>query len=71
MDKIRYLGQIINKKGRRPYPARASAINDMPLPTNLVTRQSFLGLANYYNIYMPDMYELQAPLNNLLKKGIK
>ena len=30
--------------------------------------QAFLGLASYYSIYIPKMYELRASLNELLKK---
>ena len=35
MNKIKYLGQIIDKNGRRPDPVRASAIKDMPAPKNV------------------------------------
>ena len=48
MNKIKYLGHIIDKDGRRPDPERATAIKDMPAPDNVTTLQSFLGLANYY-----------------------
>ena len=46
MNKIKYLGHIIDKDRRRPDPERATAIKDMPGPDN-VTLQSFLGLSNY------------------------
>ena len=32
MNKIKYLGHIIDKDGRRPDPERATAIKDMPTP---------------------------------------
>ena len=71
MSKIKYLGQIIDSDGRRPDPARAEAIKSMPTLKNIVTLQAFLGLANYYGIYIPKMYNLWAPLNKFLKKGEK
>ena len=71
MSEIKYLGQIINSDGRRPDPAMAEAIKNMPTPKNLVTLQAYLGLANYYGIYIPKMHNLRAPLNKLLKKGAK
>ena len=43
----------------------------MPTPKNVVTLQAFLGLANYYGIYIPKMHKFRAPLNKLLKNGAK
>ena len=44
------------------------AIRDMSAPENTTQLQSFLGLANYYQNFIPKMHELRAPLNQLLKK---
>ena len=65
------LGQIINHEGRRPNPKRTETIKNMPIPDNVTKLQSFLGLANYYNLYIPNMHELRAPLNKLLSKNKK
>ena len=62
MKRIKYLGQIIDKDDSRPDPEWASAIK------NMLALESFLSLANYYNIFVPNMHDLQAPLNELLKK---
>ena len=43
----------------------------MPAPINVAQLQSFLGLAQYYAIYIPKMHKLRAPLNKLLKKRQK
>ena len=71
MNKIKYLGQIIDHEGRRSNPKRTEAIKNMPIPDNVSKLQSFLGLANYYNLYIPNMHELRAPLNKLLSKNKK
>ena len=71
MNKIEYLGQIIDHEGRRPNPKRTEAIKSMPILDNVTKLQSFLGLANYYNLYSPNMDELRAPLNKLLSKNKK
>ena len=71
MEKIKYLGQIIDKDGRRPDPQRTEAIEKMPAPDSVPKLQSFLGLVQYYAIYIPNVHNLRAPLNELLKKGIK
>ena len=38
--KIRYLGQIIDAKGRKPDPSKSSARKNMPTPTNVSTLHS-------------------------------
>ena len=68
MEKIKYLGHIIDRDGRRSDPDQAMVIKDKPAPNNITTLQSFLGLANYYHIFIPNMHDLHAPLNELLKK---
>ena len=40
----------------------------MPSPRNVNELQSFLGLANFYQVFIKNMHELRAPLNDLLKK---
>ena len=71
MNKIEYLGQIIDHEGKRPNPKITEAIKNMPIPDNVTKLQSFLGLANYYNLYIPNMHELRAPVNKLLSKNKK
>lgn len=71
MKKIKYLGQIIDKEGRRPDPQRTEAIEKMPAPDSVTKLKSFLGLVQYYAIYIPNIHNLRAPLNELLKKGVK
>lgn len=68
MKEIKYLGHIIDEEGRRPDPERATAIIKMPAPKNLAELQSFLGLVNYYQEFIPNMHKLRAPLNELLQK---
>ena len=67
MNKIKYLGQIIDHEGRKPDLKRAEAIRNMPTPDNVTKLQSFLGLANCYNMYIAKMHDSRAPLNELLK----
>ena len=67
-DKIKYLGQIIDKTGRRPDSGRSIPKKNMSEPHNITTLQSFLGLANYYQFFIPNMHTLRTPLNELLRK---
>ena len=52
----------------RPDPNWATAIKKMPALGNITELLSFLGLANYYQSFIPNMHNLRAPLNALLKK---
>ena len=70
-SKIRFLGQIIDAKGRKPEPSRSSAIKNMPTPTNMSALQVFLGPANYYDNFIPNMHVLRAPGNRLVKTNSK
>ena len=58
----------IYAKGRTPDPERAEAIKSMPVPNNVTKLRVFLGLANYYGMYIPNMQNPKTRLNNLLKK---
>ena len=71
MNKIKYQGHIIDKNRRRPDPERSIAIKDMPATDNVATLLSFLGLANYYQSFIKKLYDLRAPLNEILKKDKK
>ena len=68
MEKIKYLWHIVDKDNRRPDPERAAANKDMSAPDNIASLQIFLGLANYNQIFIQNMQDLCAPLNELLKK---
>ena len=71
MSSIQYLGIIIGCNGRRPDLDKVRAIRDMPRPTNVSTLQSFLGMINYYNQFIPDMHKLRTPFNHLLSKIVR
>ncbi|KAA3681392.1 uncharacterized protein DEA37_0013250 [Paragonimus westermani] len=67
LSNIRYLGSIIDETGRRPDPDKIAAIATLPVPKDKTALQSFLGLVNYYNNFVPNMHDLRAPLNKLLQ----
>lgn len=70
-NEINYLGYVINKNGLKKDPAKVKAIIDAPVPTNVSTLQSFLGLVNYYRNFVPRASSVLSPLYDLLKKGAK
>ena len=67
MEKIKYLGYIVGKDGKSSHPERAVAIKDILAPDNIASLQSFQGLINYYQIFISNMHDFLALLNELLK----
>ena len=51
-------------------PGNVEAVQDAPAPTNIKELKSFLGMVNYYNMYMQGMATLTEPLHNLLRKDV-
>ena len=64
-DKLDFLGHSINADGRTPMLANVETILTFPAPTNKKELQRFLGMANFYRCYIPNMAESAAPLYTL------
>jgi hypothetical protein len=65
-----YLGHKILPNGIMVHWAKVVAILKMPNPTNIHTLRSFIGLCNYYRIYVQDFNTIAHPLYALLKKDV-
>lgn len=68
MTSIKYLGVIIDSKGRRPDLAKIQAIAKMPPPSDVPTLRSFLGLINYYQVFVNNMRFIRQPFDELLQR---
>ncbi|KAL1416355.1 hypothetical protein MTO96_028078 [Rhipicephalus appendiculatus] len=55
MDRVEYVGHIIDAYGLHPAPNKVEAVIKAPLPSNVKELQSFLGLVNYYRRFMPNL----------------
>jgi hypothetical protein len=69
VKEVVYLGQKINSQGIQPIQEKVRAITDAPAPTNVSEVQSYLGMINYYQKYLPNLSTILAPLHSLLEKG--
>ena len=65
-----FCGFIISQEGCRPTTQNVEAVKDVPRPTNVRELRAFLGMANYYNAYLPRMASITEPLHNLLRKNV-
>jgi hypothetical protein len=67
---IDYLGHIILPNDIMAHWAKVIAILEMPNPTNVHTLKSFIGLCNYYRIYVQNFNTIVHLLYALLKKDV-
>ena len=52
---ITFYGAIFTSKGMKPDPTKIQALQDPPTPDNHKQLQSFLGLINYLQPFLPDL----------------
>ncbi|PIC43759.1 hypothetical protein B9Z55_004376 [Caenorhabditis nigoni] len=71
MERITFLGFVIDSDGRRPDPEKIAAIDQMPPPTNDSKVRSFLGLIQFYGSFVSELFKLRPPLDALTKKDAK
>lgn len=65
-SKIEFLGFLIDGKGIHPTESKTNAILHGPAPTNKAELQVFLGLLNFYAIFIPHKASIAEPLHRLL-----
>ena len=70
-DEVTYCGYVVSRRGVSPMPSNVEAVKEAPAPTCVTELRSFLGMVNYYNMYLPNMATCTEPLHNLLRKGVQ
>jgi hypothetical protein len=71
MDRVQYLGYIIDPHGVHVDPTQIQVIRDWPAPTTLTKLPSFLGLANFYCRFMLGFSHIAWALNQVTMGGGK
>ena len=54
-QQITFYGAIFSAKGMKPDPKKVQALQDLPIPQTQKELQSFLGLINYLQPFLPDL----------------
>lgn len=67
---VEYLGREISESGVRPGLRKISAVQTMPVPTNIRQLRQFLGLAGYFRKFIKNFAALAEPLTRLLRKNV-
>lgn len=70
-DNVTYLGYIIDKNGLRTNRDKVKAILNAPEPTNITEVKRFLGVVNYYRVFIPNASSIMSPLHELLRSGAR
>lgn len=70
-ESVTYLGFIIDRNGVHKSPEKVSAMINCKPPSNVHELKSFLGLVNYYRMFVPNASTILSPLNRLLQKDVK
>ena len=63
-----FLGHRIDTEGIYPLEDKLAAIIQAPATQNVQELCSFIGLINYYGIFIPNAASILAPLNKMLCK---
>lgn len=69
-QQVEYLGYVVTKHGISADPKKLEAIQSFPVPSDLRSLRSFLGLASYYRRFMPSFSKVANPLFALTKKDM-
>ncbi|GFT84096.1 retrovirus-related Pol polyprotein from transposon 297 [Trichonephila clavipes] len=70
-DKLKYLGLIISKEGIETENSKIKAIEEMKPPQNNKEVSKFLGMAGWYQKFIPHFADICEPLYRLKKKEAK
>ena len=63
---VLFLGHILSKDGILPNPEKVSKVRDWPIPKTAKEVHSFLGLASYYQWFIPQFTKWANPLHDLI-----
>ena len=67
-NRVKFLGQIVDREGVRPDPDKVSAILNLKTPTCVGDIRRLLGMTNQLGKFSPNLADLTKPLRDLLSK---
>lgn len=69
--KIKYLGYVLSEAGLSMDVSKIQPVLDYPIPKTVKDIRRLLGLAGFYNKFIPNYSDITAPITNLLRKNQK
>ena len=70
LTEVEYLGHVVSEQGIRADPRKVKAVQQFPVPQDVKSLRSFLGLASYYRKFVPGFAKIARPLHALTKKDV-
>lgn len=70
VQRLEYLGYIINPGKVEMDPTKLAGISEWPVPKTTREVRKFLGFANYYRKFIRNYADIARPLNRLLSKNV-
>ena len=67
---VLYLGRLISSSGIRPNPEKIVAVKSFPTPTSVKSLRQFLGLASYYQQFIPHFARVASSLYALTRQDV-
>jgi hypothetical protein len=71
IKEVPFLGHMVSPEGITVDPSKVKEVLDWKPPTSVSEVQSFLGLAGYYQWFIPNFSKIAKAITELLKKGNK
>ena len=65
---MKFLGYVVDERGISVDPDKVAAIKEYPRPKTVKEVRRFVGMAGYYNRFVPNFSKLSAALTDLVKK---
>ena len=67
-SQVTYLSYVVSRQGITADPSKVTAVEEFPTPKNVKGLRSFLGLASYYQRFIPGFSRVASPLFSLTHK---
>jgi hypothetical protein len=71
LEEIQFLGHVLSAKGIAVHPSKVNDILEWKYPTSVHQVRSFLGLADYYRMFIPGFSKIVKPITELQKNDVK
>ena len=66
VDKVKYLGHVVDQEGIRADPDKTAAIQEMRPPTNVSELRRFMGMANQRGKFSQNLAQISRHLGSYL-----